>query len=399
VPVKYLLMNTCFIERYRFIYCESANVSSDTALPLLYAAKKYLLLDLVEQCQRFLQDNLTSENVSSILDLGLAFDEPELIDRCLDFISEHAFEVFSTDGFLNMSPAALEAVVRLDVLSATELLLYDSCVAWARHRSPTNSPPTDTQIRDALGTIVYGVRFPTMDPVEFTRLVMRSDVLSQDEKLAVYYYYHTRNSDDCPATGGSGLFKPPFDLSPRKPHETVVSRFTNVSVSEWPTAGKTDTIDFTVDHDVVLIGVGLYGSTPGTVHEVAIEVWMGKILLCIAAKKFETPACAEPVKVYLGQRVKIRANVTNTIVTTIKGPSTRYGTGGRSRIVSGATVFTFAASSKCGGRTAVEAGQIPQLFFHTMLTDMALGYSKEYSSSEGACSSGGSADSGVVRRS
>jgi PHR domain/BTB And C-terminal Kelch len=368
---------------------------------LLYAAKKYLLLDLVEQCQKFLQDNLTSDNVSSILDLGLAFDEPDLVDRCLDFISEHAFEVFATDGFLNMTPAALEAVVRLDVLSATEMLLYDSCVAWARHRCPTNSSLTDAQIRDTLGSIVYGIRFPSMDPAEFTRLVMRSDVLSHEEKLAVYYYYHTRNGDEC-ATGCAGagvtssssntnvscssssMFKPPFDHTPRRPPETVVSRLSNVSATEWPTAGKTDTIDFTTDHDVVLIGVGLYGSTPGYVHEVAIEVWMGKILLCIAAKKFETSACAEPVKVYLGQRVKIRANVTNTIVTTIKGPSTRYGIGGRSRIVSGGMVFTFAASSKCGGRTAVEAGQIPQLYFHTMLTDMALGYTKEYPNADGS---------------
>lgn len=345
--------------------------------------------------------------MSSILDLGLAFDEPDLVGRCLDFISEHAFEVFATDGFLNMTPAALEAVVRLDVLSATELLLYDSCVAWARHRCPSNSPPTDVQIRETLGAIVYGIRFPSMDPGEFTRLVMRSDVLSHEEKLAVYYYFHTRNGDES-ATGcagsnsnsGSGssntnascsaVFKPPFDHTARRPHETVVSRFSNVSATEWPTCGKTDTIDFTTDHDVVLIAVGLYGSTPGTVHEVAIEVWMGKILLCIAAKKFETPACAEPVKIYLGQRVKIRASVTNTIVTTIKGPSTRYGVGGRSRIVSGGIVFTFAASSKCGGRTAVEAGQIPQLYFHTMLTDMALGYSKECPNAEAG---GGMSDS------
>jgi PHR domain/BTB And C-terminal Kelch len=366
---------------YRFIYCEFADVSCDTALALLYAAKKYLLLDLVEQCRKFLQDNLTSESVSSILDLGLAFDEPDLISRCLDFISEHAYEVFSTEGFLNMTSTALEAVVRLDVLSATEQLMYDSCIAWARHNCLPESSPSDTQIREALGSLVYGIRFPSMDPVEFTRLVMRSDVLSQDEKLAVYYFYHTRDIDSS-NSGSTPSFKLPFNLQSRKPHETVVSRFSNVSASEWPTAGKTDTIDFTVDHDVVLIGVGLYGSTPGTIHEVAIEVWMGKILLCIAAKKFETPSCAEPVKIYLGQRVKIRANVTNTIVTTIKGPSTRYGVGGRSRVVSGNTVFTFTASSKCGGRTAVEVGQIPQLFFHTMLTDMALGFSKDLSCTE-----------------
>ena len=145
-----------------------------------------------------------------------------------------------------------------------------------------------------------------------------------------------------------------------------------------------------------------FGLNPFQMSDVVTTEFGQHLILCTAkkpgqVKKFETPACAEPVKVYLGQRVKIRANVTNTVVTTIKGPSTRYGTGGRSRIVSGRTVFTFAASSKCGGRTAVEAGQIPQLFFHTMLTDMALGYSKEYPSSEAASSAGGS-DSAPVRR-
>lgn len=362
----------------RFMYCESANVSPDTALSLLYAAKKYLLLDLVDQCQKFLQDNLTTDTVCSILDLGLTFDEPDLTARCLDYISEKALKVFNTDGFLHMSPAALEAVMRLDIISATETLMYESCIRWARSRAPIK-PVADAQIREILDGIIYRVRFPTMDAAEFTRLVIRTDILSLDEKLSVYYYYHTRGDDD--TTGGGILslstYKPPFETVPRKPHETVVSRFTGTSAMEWPTAGKADAIDFISDADVVLIAVGLYGSSPGMTHDVTIEVWMGKILLCIVSKKFETPASpSDPAKVYLGQRVKIQANTMHTVVTTIKVPCTRYGIGGKPRVVSSEIVFTLSPSSKCGGRTGVESGQIPQLFFHTCLTDKALGYTK-----------------------
>jgi len=71
------------------MYSEKAKVSNETALPLMYAAKKYLLLDLVDQCQRFLQENLKVDNVCCTLELSLTFDEHDLKERCLSYISKY----------------------------------------------------------------------------------------------------------------------------------------------------------------------------------------------------------------------------------------------------------------------------------------------------------------------
>ena len=340
------------------MYCEEANVSETTAVPLMYAAKKYLLIDLVDQCQQYLQENLTVENVCSILELSQVFDELELQSCCLEFICQHTLNVIKTDGFLQLSRNALEDITRMDVLSVNEAQLYEACIGWAQHQLRTVShielPPKDTQMRDVLGNVLYRIRFPTMDQVEFTRLVGRSDVLSDQEKLSLYYYFNTREDKD----------RLVFDSNQRQMHELVVCRFASVSSVEWPTNGKTDAIDFTTDKDITLLAVGLYGAVNCNTHDVAIEVWTSKILLCIVSKKFESPSVPAPVKVYLGQKVKIKAGLTNTIVTTIKGPSTRYGCGGKSKFVIGGVSFLFTPSSKCAGRSGVESGQIPQLYFN-----------------------------------
>lgn len=348
-----------FRQLLRFMYCEEATVSADTALPLMYAAKKYLILDLVDQCQKFLQANLTIENVCCILELSLAFDELQLRDRCLTFISKYTVDVLRSQNFLQLSRTTLLEIVRMDCLTISELSLCNACILWARHQiqeesgDHAHSTPSDASIRDALGSVLYRIRFSNMDQVEFSRKFGKSELLSSDEKLSLYYYFNVREEKE-------NLV---FDSATRRAHEDVVCRFTSLSSGAWIMNGKVDAIDFMTDKEVILIGLGIYGSPSPAVHDISIEIWTGKILLCIVATKFESLGSTDPIKVNLGQKVKIKPNINNTIVCMIKGPNTLYGCNGEKKVASGGVTFVFSASLKCTGRSSHEVGQIPQLYF------------------------------------
>ena len=67
------------------MYTDEASVTADNALPLMYAAKKYLLPGLADKCQEFLKNSLAVDNVCSIMDQSLALGETELKKRCLGF--------------------------------------------------------------------------------------------------------------------------------------------------------------------------------------------------------------------------------------------------------------------------------------------------------------------------
>ena len=342
---------------HRFMYCEEANISADTALPLMYAAKKYLLLNLVDRCQKFLQENLDIENVCCILELSLIFDENQLRERCLAFIGKFTPEVLKTDGFLQISRSTLEELVKFNILTISEVNLFNACIVWARHQlqlDNTVSAANDAAIRDCLGSVLYRVRFPNIGQEEFARTFGKCGILSSEEKLALYYYFNTKEDKE----------NLPFDGQLRRAHEDVVSRFGSIATGEWIMNGRVDAIDFMTDRDIVLIGLGLYGSpTPGS-HDMSVEIWNGKILLCIVATKFESTGTeTQPVKVYLGPKVKLKANTNNTIVTMIKGSNTRYGCNGKSKVVSGGITFIFSSSQKHTGRTGIECGQIPELYF------------------------------------
>ena len=144
----------------RYIYCEKANITAATALPLLYAAKKYLLTALVA--------------------------------KSLYFISKNAcYLVFSAEEFVHLSHGALEDIISMDSLvGCNERQVYESCVKWARQqlRESGNENPSDEDIRDKLGNVLYKIRFPTMTQKIFAELTAHSAVLSAEEKHDVYVY-------------------------------------------------------------------------------------------------------------------------------------------------------------------------------------------------------------------
>jgi len=329
----------------------------------MFAAKKYLLIGLVSACVEFLEQVICPDTVCAVLRHGVFFGEDSLKEKCLAFISDNAFRVFNTDGFLNMSHDQLKVVVSLEALNTTEIHVFESCVRWAKHQllESGNVSPSDEEIRQQLGSVLYEIRFPTMTAEEFAKLTADSKILTGDEKNDVYVYI----------AASKRMTSLKF-VADSRVSELAVKRFAvNSALEPWNCHSQCDAIGFETTVNVILTGVGLYGGlVRGSTHDVTLTVLRGGKILLEKKTKMTSSGRNEPVKVRFKRPVVIPANRRHVVAATITGPQTWSGVGAvvgdieRSIILacySGNIAFYNAEQSANG--TMVDRGQIPELYF------------------------------------
>src|SRR6218665_1365663 len=233
----------------------------------MYAAKKYMIPKLVEICRSNLEGIINESNACYLLEQSLVFCEEQLAAKFVNVIAELSDKLLLEKKLLSASRQAVETVLVSNELRSRESLVYEFCLQWAKeqlliHQGIQN--PTDEQIRETLGGLVYLIRFPIMDSEEFGELVGQRNILNSEEKLLLYYYLTTRNGvDQLTFCAQKRNFFSSWD------EEFCVDRVVKCAHGIW--GGNTDAIDFLTGDDVVLTGVGLY-SGYSTDYVAQIEV-------------------------------------------------------------------------------------------------------------------------------
>jgi len=243
------------LELFRYIYSDEVIFSGSNVMGLLYLAKKYMVPSLADKCTEYLQHNLDSSNVFSILPSAQKYEEKNLVDQCWKVIDKKTGEAVKSGGFATIERSLLEAVVVRDTLSIKEVHLFKAVNLWAANECERQGLTTDGENkRKILGeSIVKGIRFPVMKQDEFANVVIDSNILTPEEVIAFFKYYN------------SALNSLEFSESARSAfcNDNIYRchRFESVSESDWSYgSGRVDSIDFTVDKDIMLHGLCLFGS-------------------------------------------------------------------------------------------------------------------------------------------
>lgn len=184
-------------------------------------------------------------------------------------------------------------------LSANELELFRACLAWSNkecHRRSIAVSPENQ--RDVLGSVLFHIRFPTMSLVEFAQDVSKTNVLTADDRCAVFEYIACRG-DACHCNK-SGVVNGAdsklqvttvkveltsrlrFPTTRRKsPLPSVLSRFTTFCKSGIY-SNDSSMMRLCVDRQVVLRGFGVSGSVSpcDPLHEVAVSMKQDKQVVC-----------------------------------------------------------------------------------------------------------------------
>lgn len=331
-----------------------------------------MLPDLTNQCKLFLERNLEVDNVCIIIDQSITYDEYELTKKCLEFISPRARIVFGNESFLSLSQAALSKIIDCDNLYVeSESWLFKECLRWAHHHETMNMlqnvslectemmPADENRIRNILGDIVFKIRYLLMDPLEFAREVGGQSILQDSEKSLLYYHILT------------GELLPAGSVFKQTNRVNICSRFTSTGSAQqwWSCNGPTDAISFSIDADIDLVGVVLYGGKSPCQHDVNAEICLVGDSLDVLTKLasvdyvINSDGSTSPWAVYFASPVPLLSRLLYTILVTMKGPLTHYGTFGKETVTSCGVTFSFSSSPKSTNGTNVKSGQIPQLVF------------------------------------
>ncbi|XP_052783643.1 uncharacterized protein LOC128219731 isoform X2 [Mya arenaria] len=215
----------------RFMYTGEIQLMPDSVMATMYAAKKYDIQPLTNRCKTFLEKEIAVENVCIILDQASKFEEKELIQQCLSFVSENPDLVFESDGFLSISSETMRYVLEQE--KTTPKLppeeVYASCKKWAKQScSTTGLEVTDQTLRQKLGELILLVDIAGMSFESFTYNVVQENILSDSEKVTFLK-----------------------ELGERKKNVNSfrVERFSN-GIDGWGYQGKQDGISFSTSKEL-----------------------------------------------------------------------------------------------------------------------------------------------------
>lgn len=209
---------------FSYIYNASVSLDIESAQKLLCAARKYILPNLIQLCSDYLQIILNTSNVCGILEFSLTSNVADLKIRCLGFVAEHSETVLNGNEISALSRESFEAILKMDRIMSGPSTVFHSCVKWAKHQLQNQcvENPNDLQVRETLGSLLFEIHFPTISITEFGDLVGESEVLSSEEKSAIYYYLLSKKGKDR------------LKFSTVNRHELLVNRATKSSKELWP---------------------------------------------------------------------------------------------------------------------------------------------------------------------
>lgn len=172
--------DAAFVEFLQFFYLSDVKLTAEHLASVMYLGHKYNVKKCVSGCVKLLRDDLTNENVCSILPL-IDFDEQqELMKICEKRILMNTAEVFASAGFLECSKEALAHILKMNLLPCSEVDIFEACMAWVKAKSQ-QQVLTKAVVETYLGDLYREIRFASMTIEEFCALKIKYDaVLSSD---------------------------------------------------------------------------------------------------------------------------------------------------------------------------------------------------------------------------
>ncbi|KAL3858854.1 hypothetical protein ACJMK2_009104 [Sinanodonta woodiana] len=252
-----------FKQLLRFLYFEVFEPDGDYILALLYAAKKYAIESLVNKCVSWLKEEISVDNVCSILQQAHTFDQKDLRSKCLEFIMNNGSSVLKHPSFRNLSSECVEMVISQDELCAEEDEVYEAMKVWAETEcTRTHIQSSAENMRHVLGDRKHLIRFSFMDEKYFANKVASDNILTAEEKVNIFRHFHSSEDEK-------------YLPAARKPRFQEMQRVIRFSTNGFAssTGSILHAIEFRCSKEVLLHGIILYGAMQSKCNSCGMEIW------------------------------------------------------------------------------------------------------------------------------
>lgn len=179
-----------------FLYTEKVYLSGINVMQVLYLAEKYMVPNLTKRCNSFLNLNLDTSNVFSVLEHADFFSNDHLASDCWYFVDKYAKDVLSSAEFLAIERSVLENVVARDMLNVEEVVLFKAVDCWAVKECERQNLEAEGPVKRLLlgEEIIKKMRFPVMRKEVFMDVVIRSNILTKEECNIIEYLSSPENA-------------------------------------------------------------------------------------------------------------------------------------------------------------------------------------------------------------
>ncbi|XP_003428230.1 BTB/POZ domain-containing protein 6-B isoform X3 [Nasonia vitripennis] len=355
-----------FLALLRYMYCDDVKLEADTVLATLYVAKKYIVPHLARACVTFLETSLNAKNACLLLSQSRLFEEPDLMQRCWEVIDAQAEMALRSEGFVEIDIHTLESVLSRETLNCKEIHLWNAALRWAHAEclrqdlepTPCNQRRLLGKHRSEKGSALNLIRLPAMSLEEFANSAAQTGILTQQETIDIFLHFIASTKPQlC------------FPIKPRQGLKTqVCHRFQSCAYrsNQWRYRGRCDSIQFSVDKRIFVVGFGLYGSSSGAAdYNVRIELKRLGRVLSENNTKFFSDGSSNTFHVYFENPIQIEPENFYTASAILDGGELSYfGQEGMSEATVGSVTFQFQCSSESTNGTGVQGGQIPELIFY-----------------------------------
>lgn len=350
------------------MYTECVDIGPDSVMGLMYTAKKYNVPSLVKQCGEYLEEEINGDNVCTILEQAHLFDENRLREQCFATIFSDSNKVLKgpLKDYRSLCYDCLKKVVGSDQLKSSEETIFKACVDWAEEQCRyKHLEINDENLRRILDDILFLIRFPNMGHRSFTELVSNRDLLTTDEKLAVFQAFHRspRDGDRASHSGKRFLAKPR-----NKTEIFRINRFQEVvggTFDFWLNDNFCDAIAFMTSRDINLFGVAVFCPFPDGIIRGGVQLFDQGNRCMTRCENLEIVYDPEDkvVDVKFKGSIRIEQGKWYTIMQQMTGSKSFFGTKGQRQVHGEGVVITFRNSPMYKNNTDVDSGQIPALLY------------------------------------
>ena len=342
-----------FKEILRFLYTDDCKITAENAIGVLYLAKKYLISSLAEKCCEILEASIKPENVFTVLEQAIKFDEKELEEKSWDIVANKTQECLNSEEFCDIGLHTLNALLKKESLTVTEVKLFKAVLKWTDSecaRQGINIEENKTARRRVLGDSVYEIGFLEMSYEDIAKYVSPTEILTDREMICLFQKLCGLDVADLKWKEG------------RKRYGRVVSfsRFDPRNVTgNWGYSGNSDALTLTVNKAVLFHGVRLLGDTSGSQYEVKFTVKDETVTGNYISQQNDGVWSYD---VMLSNPIPILPNEEFTIIATIKGPNSYRGQNGKTSVKVDDIVVTFKKSDLSANGTSNAHGQFLKIF-------------------------------------